>query len=134
MDFEFVGDITGIETIAAGPGIRHLPRLRRLYGKATGGRSFNAVGRLQALGHRASRSAFGHESLRYRPSSTRNRCPAPRRMTYIPVFPRMISSRIERDSLGEGASDRFHLQYSARADRGHGELARIQTRKRKKGV
>ena len=33
MDFELVGNITGIETIAAGHGIRHLPRLRRLYGK-----------------------------------------------------------------------------------------------------
>ena len=33
MDFEFVGDITDIETIAAGKGIRELPRLRRLYGK-----------------------------------------------------------------------------------------------------
>jgi hypothetical protein len=33
MDFELVGDITDIETIATGPGIRELPRLRRLYGK-----------------------------------------------------------------------------------------------------
>ena len=33
MDFDLVGDITGIETIAAGRRIRDLPRLRRLYGK-----------------------------------------------------------------------------------------------------
>ena len=33
MDFELVGDITGVETIAAGHGIRDLGRLRRLYGK-----------------------------------------------------------------------------------------------------
>lgn len=33
MDFELVGDITDVETIAAGRGIRDLPRLRRLYGK-----------------------------------------------------------------------------------------------------
>lgn len=33
MDFELVGDIDNIETIATGPGIRNLPRLRRLYGK-----------------------------------------------------------------------------------------------------
>ena len=33
MDFDLVGDITSIETIAAGRGIRDLPRLRRLYGK-----------------------------------------------------------------------------------------------------
>jgi hypothetical protein len=33
MDFELVGDLTGVETIAVGRGIRELPRLRRLYGK-----------------------------------------------------------------------------------------------------
>jgi hypothetical protein len=33
MDFEFVGDLTHIETIAKGRGIRELSRLRRLYGK-----------------------------------------------------------------------------------------------------
>ena len=33
MDFEFVGNLTDIETIPIGRGIRELPRLRRLYGK-----------------------------------------------------------------------------------------------------
>ena len=33
MDFELVGALTDIETIAAGRSIRDLPRLRRLYGK-----------------------------------------------------------------------------------------------------
>lgn len=33
MNFEVVGDITTIETIAAGSPIHDLPRLRRLYGK-----------------------------------------------------------------------------------------------------
>jgi hypothetical protein len=33
MDFALAGDITNIETIAAGHGIRELSRLRRLYGK-----------------------------------------------------------------------------------------------------
>jgi len=33
VDFEIVGDLTDVETIAAGRGIRDLPRLRRLYGK-----------------------------------------------------------------------------------------------------
>ena len=33
MDFELVGDITDVETIAAGRGIHDQPRLRRLYGK-----------------------------------------------------------------------------------------------------
>lgn len=32
MPFEIVGDISEIETIAVGTGIRDLPRLRRLYG------------------------------------------------------------------------------------------------------
>ena len=33
MDFALVGDLTDVETIATGRGIRELPRLRRLYGK-----------------------------------------------------------------------------------------------------
>lgn len=33
MDFEVLGELTKIETIAAGAGIRGLPRLRRLYGR-----------------------------------------------------------------------------------------------------
>jgi hypothetical protein len=33
MDFELVGDLTDVDTIATGRGIRELPRLRRLYGK-----------------------------------------------------------------------------------------------------
>ena len=33
MDFELVGDITDVATIAVGRSIRDLPRLRRLYGR-----------------------------------------------------------------------------------------------------
>jgi hypothetical protein len=33
MPFEIVGEITQVETIAAGSSIRDLPRLRRLYGR-----------------------------------------------------------------------------------------------------
>lgn len=33
MDFEVLGELTDIETIAVGSGIRDLPRLRRLYGR-----------------------------------------------------------------------------------------------------
>jgi hypothetical protein len=33
MDFEILGEITDIETIAVGTAIRELQRLRRLYGK-----------------------------------------------------------------------------------------------------
>ena len=32
MPFEIIGDISQVETIAVGRGIRDLPRLRRLYG------------------------------------------------------------------------------------------------------
>ena len=34
MDFEIVGDITGIKTIAAGTGVRDRARLRKQYGGA----------------------------------------------------------------------------------------------------
>jgi hypothetical protein len=34
MDFEIIGEITDIETIASGKAIRELPRLRRLYGQS----------------------------------------------------------------------------------------------------
>lgn len=33
MDFELVGELHDVETIAVGQSIRELPRLRRLYGK-----------------------------------------------------------------------------------------------------
>jgi hypothetical protein len=33
MDFEVVGDITGVETIATGSGIRERGRLRKRYGQ-----------------------------------------------------------------------------------------------------
>jgi hypothetical protein len=33
MDFEILGDLSAVETIAAGPGIRDIARLRRLYGR-----------------------------------------------------------------------------------------------------
>jgi hypothetical protein len=33
MDFELLGDLENVETIATGGSIRELPRLRRLYGK-----------------------------------------------------------------------------------------------------
>ena len=34
MDFQIIGSIRDLEVIAAGPGIRDLPRLRRTYGSA----------------------------------------------------------------------------------------------------
>ena len=33
MDFEVLDDLAHVETIAAGHGVRDLPRLRRLYGR-----------------------------------------------------------------------------------------------------
>jgi hypothetical protein len=33
MHFEILGDITGIETVATGSGIRELARLRKLHGR-----------------------------------------------------------------------------------------------------
>jgi hypothetical protein len=33
QDFELLGELADVETIAVGTGIRDLPRLRRLYGK-----------------------------------------------------------------------------------------------------
>ena len=46
MDFELVGDLTEVETIATGNGIRELPRLRRLYGKGRW-RKMKGVGRIR---------------------------------------------------------------------------------------
>ena len=50
MEFEILGDITDIETIAVGKAIRELPRLRatiwdRALEKAEGGRNDSVVGR-----------------------------------------------------------------------------------------
>mgnify|MGYP001423246377 CR=1 FL=1 len=33
MDFEILGDLTGVETIASGSGIREVGRLRKYYGR-----------------------------------------------------------------------------------------------------
>ena len=46
MDFELVGSLTDIETIATGLAIRELPRLRRLYGKGRW-RKLKGIGRIR---------------------------------------------------------------------------------------
>ncbi len=33
MDFDILGELSAVETIAVGPGIRDIARLRRLYGR-----------------------------------------------------------------------------------------------------
>jgi hypothetical protein len=38
MEFELVGDLTDVETIATGKGIREQARLRRCMARAAGGR------------------------------------------------------------------------------------------------
>jgi hypothetical protein len=38
VDFEIVGLLRNIETIASARGIRELPRLRKFYGRVDGGR------------------------------------------------------------------------------------------------
>ena len=51
MDFELVGDLTDVETIATGAGIREQPRLRRLYGKGRW-RKMKGVARIRLRGGR----------------------------------------------------------------------------------
>ena len=46
MDFELVGDLASVETIATGSGIREVTRLRRLYGKG-GWRKMKGVARIR---------------------------------------------------------------------------------------
>ena len=51
MSFEIVGEISGIETIAAGSGIRDIRRLRKHYGKGRW-RKMKGVARVRlASGH-----------------------------------------------------------------------------------
>jgi hypothetical protein len=51
MDFEIVGDITNIETIAAGTGVRDRSRLRRQYGGVRW-RKLKGVARVRLLSGR----------------------------------------------------------------------------------
>jgi hypothetical protein len=51
MDFEIVGEITNIETIAAGTGIRDRARLRRQYGRGRW-RKLKGVARVRLLSGR----------------------------------------------------------------------------------
>lgn len=49
MDFEIVGDIAAVETIAAGSGIREIGRLRKFYGKGRW-RKMKGVARVRLSG------------------------------------------------------------------------------------
>ncbi|MDQ3745498.1 MAG: hypothetical protein M3444_14055 [Acidobacteriota bacterium] len=51
MDFEIVGEITQIETIAAGAGVRHRARLRKQYGRGRW-RKLKGVARVRLLSGR----------------------------------------------------------------------------------
>ena len=55
MDFELVGDLTDVETIATGTGIREQPRLRRLYGKGRW-RKMKGVARIRLKDRRIRRA------------------------------------------------------------------------------
>ena len=52
MDFEIVGEITVVETIASGKGIRDLKRLRRSYGKGRW-RKMKGIARIRLMTGRA---------------------------------------------------------------------------------
>jgi hypothetical protein len=86
MDFEIVGDVMDVETIAIGKAIRELPRLRRLYGKGRwrkmkgaahirlkGGRlgSQSCIGMRRTALARKNSSASGSSTRRRSPSSAR---------------------------------------------------------------
>ncbi len=51
MDFEIVGDVTTVETIASGRGIRDLKRLRKSYGKGRW-RKMKGIARIRLLNGR----------------------------------------------------------------------------------
>ena len=51
MDFDLVDDLTDVETIATGRGIRELSRLRRLYGKGRW-RKMKGITRIRLKGGR----------------------------------------------------------------------------------
>jgi hypothetical protein len=90
MDFELVGDLTDIETIAAGRGIRDLPRLRRLYGKGRWRkmkgsariRLRNGRVRLAEL-HWLKHMASARKKSSARGTSTRSQRPAVRRRRFV---------------------------------------------------
>ena len=85
MDFELVGELTDIETIAAGRGIRDLPRLRRLYDKGYR-RKMKGSARIRLRNGRIRRAelhctgmkrmASARRSSSVRGTSTRSRKPA----------------------------------------------------------
>jgi hypothetical protein len=106
MDFEVVGDITDVETIAAGHGIRDLARLRRLYGKGTGGRSKGrrgydrgTVGFASPNGTGMKRPASVKRSSSARGISTRRRKPAPARRFVVCVRNEGYEASLERNKI-----------------------------------
>jgi hypothetical protein len=75
--FEIIGEITGVETIAEGSGIRNLPRLRRYYGIGNWKKKkgFATVRLEDGTTVRAEICVFHAHSATY---STRIRPPSPR--------------------------------------------------------
>lgn len=106
MDFELVGDITDVETIAAGRGIRDLPRLRRLYGKGywrkmkgsarirlrmVGFASLNCTGMKRTASAKKSSSASG--------TSTRRKTAATERRFAVCVRNEGYEASLERNKI-----------------------------------
>jgi hypothetical protein len=106
MDFELAGDVTDIETIAAGHGIRDLPRLRRLYGtghwrKMKGTRAYDCgtVGfaSLNCTGMKPMASA--RKSSRARSTSIRRRKGPARRRFVVCIRNDGYEASLERNKI-----------------------------------
>lgn len=69
MDFELASDLTDVETIATGSGIRDLPRLRRTYGK---GRWRKMKGIARIRGRTAGFGSRNCTGMKHRASAKRN--------------------------------------------------------------
>ena len=105
MDFELVGDITDVETIAAGHGIRDLPRLRRLYGngywrKMKGSARMLRNGRIRSLNCTGmKRAGSAKKSSSARGTSTRRRRSAPARRFVVCVRNQGYEASLERNKI-----------------------------------
>jgi hypothetical protein len=107
MDFDLVGEITDVETIAAGRGIRDLPRLRRLYGKGYWRKMKGSVrirlcgmvafGLLNCIGMKGMASAKKSSSARG--TSTRRSKSAPSRRFAVCVRNDGYEASLERNKI-----------------------------------
>jgi hypothetical protein len=99
MDFELVGDITDVETIAKGLGIRQLARLRRLYRKGRW-RKMKGIARIRLSDESPNYIGMKHMASAKRNSSARGTSIERRRNT-VDVDPQFA---VCVDNDGHGAS------------------------------